>query len=690
MRARPWTLGPFVLTLLGAAACILPAGDAPPAKRVLAVEDLYRLDAPADVVLAPDGRRAAFARAWIDLKSKQARSSLWLVEGDRDRARPLEEGEPDGRAPVFSPDGKWLAFLSTRPRPQGWKQTPAVPPESDPATDVWLVSLEGGPPIPLAGSDKAYGRVFNDGFYGRLAFSLDGRRLAFVADDGHDPRGDDERAANVFRVRPDQGEGYTGYGPAQVWVADLDPAPGRSAASALERLTRDDVWYGDPQWSPDGRFLVVHANRTPDRESVRYSINKDFDLWALDVKTREVRRLTSGVGPEVSPRFSPDGKRLACLSVPRKGSHRDVFNLAVVTLGDGGPRTEVLFDHHGPDADRPPHLPPTFPLPRDCWDGNDHLVYTSEAGTETRTVRLDLRTRKGTDLEPDPGKAPDLDTVAGRLRRRADLTPPANRALKECLLAEGRVISWDNGEGGRIEGILTLPPAGKVRAPYPLVLYPHGGPHSRSARGFDFTVQTFAAQGYAVLQPNYRGSSGYGQKFIDADRGDFGGGDMRDILTGIDELVRQKMVDPGRQFVYGTSYGGFLTCWLVGHTNQFRAAVAQNAVTDLGVMWGRGDLPSWVEWEFGGRPWEVPGALRRHSPLTHVAAVQTPTLILHSRDDRRCPVVMGGMFHEALRARQVETEMIVYPGEGHGIRQPRHREDVLARTLAWFAAHDRK
>ncbi len=692
MHPRLHAFGPLAL-LVAAGWTVpapVPAGEPRPAKRLLAVEDLYRLDAPADVVLAPDGRRAAFARAWIDAGSKQARSALWLVEGDRSRAHPLEAGEPDGRAPAFSPDGKWLAFLSTRPRPQGWKQTPAAPPESDPATDVWLISADGGPAIPLAGPDKPYGRVFNDGFYGRLAFSPDGRRLAFVADDGRDPRTEEERDADVLRVRPDQGEGYTGYGAAQVWVADLDPAPGRSAASRIERLSRDDAWYGDPQWSPDGRLLVVHANRTADRESVRYSINKDFDLWGLDVKTREMQRLTSGVGPEVSPRFSPDGKRLACLSVPRKGSHRDVFNLAVVTLGAGGPRTEVLFDHHGPDADRPPHLPPAFPLPQDCWDGNDHLVCNSEAGTETKIVRLDLCTRKGTGIEPDSGKVPDLNTVAGRLRRRGELTLPANRFLEECLLAEGRVISWDNGEGGRIEGILTLPPGEKGRAPYPLVVYPHGGPHSRSARGFDFTVQTFAAHGYAVLQPNYRGSSGYGQKFIDADRFDFGGGDVRDILTGIDELVRQKVVDPGRQFVYGTSYGGFLTCWLVGHTNQFRAAVAQNAVTDLGVMWGRGDLPSWVEWELGGRPWEVPGAIRRHSPLTYAAAVQTPTLVLHSREDRRCPLVMGRLFYEALRARQVPTEMVVYPGEGHGIRRPRHRQDVLTRTLDWFAAHDRK
>jgi len=159
---------------------------------------------------------------------------------------------------------------------------------------------------------------------------------------------------------------------------------------------------------------------------------------------------------------------------------------------------------------------------------------------------------------------------------------------------------------------------------------------------------------------------------------------MRDILSGLDYLVREKLSDPERQFVYGSSYGGFTTTWLVGHTRQFKAAVAVNAVTDLSMMWALSDLRSWVEWEFGGRPWEVAQALRRHSPLTYAAEVRTPTLILHSREDRRCPLPMGQAFHRALEQAGVPTEMVIYPGEGHPIKTPRHREDVFRRVLAWF------
>src|SRR5205823_8344181 len=262
----------------------------------------------------------------------------------------------------------------------------------------------------------------------------------------------------------------------------------------------------------------------------------------------------------------------------------------------------------------------------------EHLRYSAERGPRTDTVRLDLKTGKGERLGP---KIPER-----RLRLR-ELLPPGNLFLKERLHGESKVIEWSNGDNKRVDGVLTLPPEEVAKAPYKLIVFPHGGPHSRSVLGFNFTVEVFAANGYAVFQPNFRGSSGYGQKFVDADRFDLGGGDMRDILSGIDHLVKEKIVDRERQFVYGISYGGFMTCWLVGQTRQFRAAVAQNAVTDLNAMWGLSDLQSWTEWEFGGRPWEVPDLMRQHSPLTYAARVRTPTLILHSRDDRRCPLPMG-------------------------------------------------
>ncbi|MBY0231443.1 MAG: S9 family peptidase, partial [Gemmataceae bacterium] len=319
----------------------------------------------------------------------------------------------------------------------------------------------------------------------------------------------------------------------------------------------------------------------------------------------------------------------------------------------------------------------SFPLPLDCWQGDSRLAYNAEVGLETRAVHVDASTGK---------RVPRIGGRADKLRR---LVPAGNAFLRGRDLGHSESVTWEC-DRWKLEGILTLPPKGTGKAPYPLVVHPHGGPHSRSALGFDFTVQVLAAHGYAVFQPNFRGSSGYGQEFIDADRLDLGGGDMRDILAGVDALIKRGVADRERLFVYGTSYGGFMTCWLVGQTKRFRAAAAQNPVTDLGMMWGLSDLQSWTEWEMGGKPWEVPERMRKHSPLAHVAKVETPTLLLHSREDRRCPLPMGLAFHQALRSRRVPTRMVIYPGEGHGIKQPKHREDVLRRVLEWFAKHDRK
>jgi len=698
-RALPLLAGLIVLSLSPAIGrAQRPAESATVAtareKRPLAIDDLYLFDGPQTVVLSPQADFAVYVRQWIDRDAKVERYSLWRV--DADGKRPLEPGEPDARSPVFSPDGRWIAIRSTRSRGDGKPSIPSAPPESDPPTDLWLVPAGGGAAIPLSGADKAYGRVFNDSFYGRTAFSPDGGRLVFVADDGRDLRTPEELAAGIEIVREDQGEGYTGYGTAQIWVAHLAGDPPRQAAERIERLTDDDVWYGDPQWSADGRWLVVHANRTRDREAVRYSINKNYDLWAIDTKDGSLRQLTSGPGPEVSPRFSPDGRRLACLSSPRKGPHADVFNLALVDFDplaseSRSPQSaRIVFDFHARD-DQPADDPaPTFPLPDDCWNGPEELVYTGVSGLHSATMRIDLKTgeRQLLAASETSDEAIKLGDFERRAARRRKFTPPGNAFLDQRSLGESRKVDWTNGEGLWFDGVLTLPPAAVAQPPYKLVLFPHGGPHSRSALGFNFTAQIFAAHGYAVFEPNFRGSAGYGRKFLDADRHDFGGGDMRDIQSGIESLIAQGLVDRKRQFVYGVSYGGYMTCWLVGHTEQFRAAVAQNAVTDLNVMWGLSDIQSWTEWEFGGKPWEVAEAMRTHSPLTYADKVATPTLILHSRDDRRCPIAMGRMFYQTLVTRGVPTEMVVYPDEGHGIRQPRHREDVLRRTLAWFARYD--
>ncbi|MFN0021537.1 MAG: S9 family peptidase [Pirellulaceae bacterium] len=659
-----------------------PSGFAAEPSPIL-IDDLYRMDSPQGVVVASDGESAVYSRRWNDRKERVVRHSLWRVEGDAAQAKPLEAGEPDGRSPLLSPDGKWIVFLSTRPLPDGKPGFTPVPAYSDPPTDIWLMPVTGGKAIPLIGRERSYNRVFSDPFFGNIAFSADGKRLVFVADEMRDDRTPEEAANNVQVVRQDGGEGYEGYGPAQIWIADLHEEPKEVAASRVTRITSDDFWYGDPQWAEDGKAIMVHANRTKDQEAVRYSINQNYDLWRIDLGDGSLLQATFGPGPDVSPRVSPDGKRLLYLSIPRRGSHMDIFNLAMIEITSSGPQSHVLFNHHG--EGKPPHLPPSFPLPRDCWLSTSAIHYLAPAGVNTKPQAIDLMVG----VAAIEGTAETLSEEFAKLvEARRKLTPASDVFLKDRVIAKGEVVSWKGVDGLDIEGILTRPTQKGAKAPYKLAVYPHGGPHSRSMIGFDFTVQVLAANGYAVFQPNFRGSAGYGQKFIDADRGDLGGQDMKDILTGIEHLVKEGIVDKNRQFVYGISYGGYSTCSLIGQTTQFRAAVPQNAVTDMGMMWALSDIQSWTQWEVGGRPWEVPTAIRDASPLTTAYRVKTPTLILHAANDRRCPLPMGKTYYQALKANGVETQMVIYPDEGHPIKQLPHQVDVLTRVLEWFGKHD--
>ncbi|MBC7815264.1 MAG: PD40 domain-containing protein, partial [Planctomycetaceae bacterium] len=205
---------------------------------LMSIDDLYRSDAPQGLVISPGGGSAIYSRRWAESAaggSRTFRFSLWRTDGDAANRRALEEGEPDARSPLLSPDGKWIVFLSTRPFSESQPAFEPVPPYSDPATDLWLIPATGGKAIPLFGRDKPYGRVFSDPFYGHVSFSPDGKRLVFVADDGIDPRTAEEKTNNVQIVREDQGEGYEGYRPAQIWIADLLEQPTDVAAGRVTR-----------------------------------------------------------------------------------------------------------------------------------------------------------------------------------------------------------------------------------------------------------------------------------------------------------------------------------------------------------------------------------------------------------------------------------------------------------------------
>jgi dipeptidyl aminopeptidase/acylaminoacyl peptidase len=262
-----------------------------------------------------------------------------------------------------------------------------------------------------------------------------------------------------------------------------------------------------------------------------------------------------------------------------------------------------------------------------------------------------------------------------------------NPDLDRASLAITERVRWRSEDGMEIEGVVVKPAGFQPGRKYPLVVRPHGGPHGASRFGFNAEYQVYASQGYISFAPNFRGSTDYGQPFLDADRGNLGGGDFRDLMSGVDHLIAQGYVDADRLLITGSSYGGFMTAWAIGHTDRFKAAMAGAPVVNAQSFFGTSDIPTWVEWEYYGPPWKNPDLVRAYSPISHIQHAKTPTLITHGAEDVRVPLSQGFELYRSLKTLGVPTELVIYPGERHGFSRPQHQVDRLRRTLEWFARY---
>lgn len=627
---------------------------------------------------SPDGKWIVFTVGETDYEKNKSRTRLWLRSADGEQVWPLTSGmKSDGSpasdsSPRWSPDGKTIAFYSDRSG----------------STQVWLIHPFGGEARPLTDDKTGCGPLMTDGFFAGLEWSPDGKRLAFVA---QLPEPKEKPKSDVKVVGVEYGEGYANVkSRMHIWSVSAEGGKAR-------RLTRGDHHHGDPRWSPDGKWIALVCNRTRDEEAVTASINKNYDLWLIPSGGGKVRKLTTNEGPDHSPRWSPDGKQIAYLSCPRCGSHSDVYDLSVLEVRTGSSRT--LTESFPYSIDRPS---------AQCWtpDGKRILISVG-IRTENHLFLASARTGRLTPLTQGrqfvtaPVLSPSGKGIAClttsdkalaeiRIRTVRSATVLArtrlNDWLKDYAVGATKVIRWKSDEF-TVEGVVITPPGYRKGRKYPTVVVPHGGPHGRVGFTLTLTQQLLAAQGYVVFAPNFRGSTAYGQAFIDADRADFGGGDFRDIMRGLDKLIEDGLTDPDRLGICGASYGGFMTTWSVGNTDRYKAAVATCSVTNIHSMFGTTDIKSWAIWEFHGYPWQSLEDLMRCSPITYVAKVKTPTLILHGEKDLRVPISQSEEFYSALKARGVKTQFVRYPEEGHGIGQPHHVRDLWQRTLDWLAKY---
>ena len=682
-------------------------------------EDLYRFRIPTDPALSPDGSFIAFTLQTTGAGRDADRHAVWGVDADgREPARRLAAaGEHDRRA-KFSPDGRWLAFLSDRARDEddvdaaAEGSKPGARDDDGRSAQVHLLPLAGGEGRRLTNLPRGV----HD-----FEWSPDGNRLVVVAADGEPkprrhssaPPPSDYRYIDRLGYMMN-GEGFRHDRVVQLWVVEREG--GRS-----RRLTRGRTDVESPAWSPDGTRIAFSTNRARDWDLVERS-----DIAVVDVESGRESVVTGGARASFhAPRWLPDGRTIAAIGhrFPVGGGSRADLWLFAADGSDSGPDggrnltgpTDLMLGA-GLAADATPaesvhpavsadgrwisFIAP-FEGASELWrasvpdgaverltQGHHHVSAFDQVTLPDGVTRQAL-------IRSDPTHLSEvevLDVPAGPRGRRA--APGRRRVthLNDDLLAELELVEplerWVEVDGRRIQGWY-LAPLG-VAGPAPLVTQIHGGPHSYYGWTPFWEFQVLAASGLGVFASNPRGSESYGQDFNAANFRDWGDGPMRDVLGGVDALVADGLVDPDRLGLTGGSYGGYLTTWIIARDHRFRAALTARSVSDVAMLMLTGDI-SGAEFgrqEFGVAPWDDPEYYRLVSPLTEAANIRTPLLIQHAERDIRTTIGQAEALFTLLRSHKRPVRLMRVPDETHELTRsgtPFRRVENLVQVRDWFA-----
>ncbi len=677
-------------------------------KRTITIDDLFKIKLLSDPQVSPDGKTIAFVQTTGDIESDKYLSQLWLIPSDGSApARQFTFGEGKDRAPRWSPDGKWLAFISDR--------------DKDKKDQVYLIALTGG---------EAHRLTDGEGKPSPAVWSPDGTMIAYTAKtvtreskSANDAREDsDVKSYTRLNYKSDD-EGLWDYGWRHVFVTSLPRFAGEGQGGGPRQLTRGNFNHGSPVWSPNSRTIVFAANRTAKADEK--NIN---DLWSVSVLSgakakpkggSALKRLTRRKGPAVAPSFSPDGKWIAFVGHANEFANVTEADVYVMPAR-GGKTTKVTnqFDRTlgnalATDLRSPEHAPPAPTWSKDgktiyflATDGGNSNIYavSSRGGAVKQITRgnhhifgysFARAANRFAFVASDALNPNDLfaSTANGATKR---ITRVNNEALADIQLSTPERFIVPREDGWTVEGWLMKPVGWKAGRRYPAVLEIHGGPHSAYGATFFHEFQLLCARGYAVIFTNPRGSAGYGQEFSKCTRQDWGGGDYRDVMAAMDfALKKYPWIDAKRCGVAGGSYGGYMTSWIVTQTDRFKAAVSMRALNNWHSFYGTSDIGHHFasEWYVGGEPWNNAEEYLEHSPIAHVANCKTPTLILHSEKDFRCPIEQGEQFYIALKKLGVPTEFVRFPDETHELSRsgkPKHRKERLERIVEWFDRYLKK
>jgi dipeptidyl aminopeptidase/acylaminoacyl peptidase len=692
-RGRATTLSGWAcsLPIVVASAALLAAQ---PARRPLALDDLARVKEVRDPQCAPDGRSIAFVVASTEVKEDKSHSHVWMTGVDGANERQITSSQDSESAPRFSPDGGYLSFMSPRPGQAKGNQ-------------VWLLDRRGG---------EAFQLTDLKGKLQSYEWAPDSKRLGLVIADP-DPDAADTPAAGAtpgtgdatgrdkapkpividrYKYKQDV-QGYLLSGRhTYIYLFDLE-------SKKLDRLTKGQADEASMSWSPDGTRIAFMSNRAgdPDREP-------SAQMFVAEAKPGAAEKpLTPATsrGGRGRPEWSPDGKWIAFLEADEKqyGAYGMEHLTLVATDGASLPARVKATE----DLDR------SVASPRFAPDGrsivvlvtDDRSVYPARVTVGgSRVDRLAtppvvisgmtaagncVAALSGGDTKHTEVYRLDPSATPGQSGSLTQITHQNDQLFSELQLGATEEVSFSSKDGTEVHGLLTKPVGFVAGTKVPLLVRIHGGPNGQDQHMFSFEREYFAANGYAVLAVNYRGSAGRGQKFSRAIFADWGHFEVDDLLAGVDAMVRMGVADANRLGVGGWSYGGILTDYLIATDTRFKAATSGAGTAFTVAFYGTDQYIVQYDYEIGP-PWE-PKAWETYQklsyPFLHADRIKTPTLFLGGEKDFNVPIQGSQQMYQALRSLGVDTQLVIYPNEFHGITRPSYVRDRYERYLAWYDAH---
>ena len=633
----------------------------------------FQMESVSSPAISPDGATVLFSRGYADMTRDQNRSNLWMIGINGERLRQLTDGPWTDSSPVWSPDGKRIAFLSDR---SGSSQLHVM----------WLDTRES---LQLTRLERAPGSI---------TWSPDGRTIAFtgfVPDDSpilnvrlpDVPRGAQLARGATIIDRPSwasDGSGPTPRGYTHLFTIDA------SVGGTPRQVTTGNFNHSAPSWSADGKTVFVSGIRKPNAEY----LNGDSEIYAVSLADGSIKPLTDRNGPDSGPETSPDGKWIAYTGYDQQNFTSHLSSLYLMDSTGARKRLWVGSLPSSPSnvAWAPDGSGVYYSMQ---MDGEENTWFApADQGLPPKKITNGVHVLSGITFAKN-GQAVGVrssfkqpgELVAFALSRPSDakvLVDVNSDILDRMSLADAEELWFTAPDGVKSQGWLMKPANFDPSKKYPMVLWIHGGPWSMYNVGWSWSYQNFAANGYAVLWTNPRGSTGYGQQFVNGIQNSYPGGDYDDLMAGVDAAVKKGFIDPENLFVCGGSGGGVLTAWIVGHTNRFRAAVSMRPVIDWHSFVGTTDGTGWYR-QFKKYPWEDPMEYAVRSPLHYVANVTTPTMLMTGEADLRTPITQTEEFYRALKLlRKADTLMVRMPEEFHGWRRPSHQLLQQLYLMAWF------